>query len=93
MEVQPPTEGMMPMAVTLEQMRLILELRQELSQMHVVNRRGRSMRNESTAGAVAYCFFWVSCTCEEWDQIIADYLEEFLGGYQEGTQERAQVDC
>ncbi|KAG6089545.1 hypothetical protein E4U15_002365 [Claviceps sp. LM218 group G6] len=92
-EVQPPTEGMIPMAVTRAQMRFILELRQELTQTRVPNGHGRPVRNVvSTAGAVAYCFFWVSCTREEWDQIIADYPDELLGNYQEGTEERAQVD-
>ncbi|KAG6092418.1 hypothetical protein E4U30_005466 [Claviceps sp. LM220 group G6] len=92
-EVQPPTEGMIPMAVTPAQMRFILELRQELTQTRVPNGHGRPVRNVvSTAGAVAYCFFWVSCTREEWDKIIADYPDELLGNYQEGTEERAQVD-
>ncbi|KAG6020667.1 hypothetical protein E4U40_005943 [Claviceps sp. LM458 group G5] len=91
-EVQPPTAGMMPLAVTPGQMHLILELRRELTKAHVLNGRGRSVRNESTAGAFAYCFFWVPCTREEWDEIIAEYPEEFLGNYQERTEEGAQVD-
>ncbi|KAG6213083.1 hypothetical protein E4U22_005156 [Claviceps purpurea] len=90
MEMQPPTAGMVPMSVSPEQIRFILELRRKLAQTHVSNGHGRPMRNESTAGAFAYCFFWVTCTCEEWDHIIADYPEEFLGDYQERMQERAQ---
>ncbi|KAG6156889.1 hypothetical protein E4U35_006533 [Claviceps purpurea] len=90
MEMQPPTAGMVPMSVSPEQIRFILELRRKLAQTHVSNGHGRPVRNESTAGAFAYCFFWVTCTCEEWDHIIADYPEEFLGDYQERMQERAQ---